>query len=252
MNYLFATLPWRLQDEVVAVSRREDIGTQLKRDAYMKALLGRASKLFSSVFDKPEAMRIEEAIVLASWLHAGQYRRTGEPYLAHLLRVARLLLRSGVRDVEILIAALLHDSEEDAQHRLPPGGLVTWGLSEQVAALVSALTKDKSRHPIEYFEQVRKMPLARIIKQCDKYDNLRSMHGAFSLEKQREYMNETHALLLICGTKSGGLGRYVGSATMLEGIILTLIDSTEAAIAKRIVNTDAARTFLTISGGVAL
>ncbi|MCL4216869.1 MAG: hypothetical protein KJ052_07670, partial [Candidatus Hydrogenedentes bacterium] len=158
----------------------------------------------------------------------------------------------GIRNVDALIAALLHDSKEEAQHRLLPGGLVTWGLSAQVDALVSALTKDKSRHPIEYFEQVRQIPLARCQKLADRLDNLSSMQGAFSAEKQLEYMAESRDLLLICGTESGGLGRYAEPARMLENAILSTMDSAQAAIAKLMPATDGGRTFLTISGGLVL
>src|SRR3569833_2234691 len=50
---------------------------------------------------------------LAARLHADD-RRVREPYLNHLLRVAiRIIKYYGVRDVDVLTAALLHDAVED-------------------------------------------------------------------------------------------------------------------------------------------
>src|SRR3569833_1940845 len=63
----------------------------------------------------PHAARhqLEEALELASRLHADD-RRVREPYLNHLLRVAiRILRYYGIRDVDVLTAALLHDAVED-------------------------------------------------------------------------------------------------------------------------------------------
>jgi (p)ppGpp synthase/HD superfamily hydrolase len=57
--------------------------------------------------------KFEEALVFAYRLHAGQPRKArGEPYIAHLLGVASLVLEHG-GDEEESIAALLHDAIED-------------------------------------------------------------------------------------------------------------------------------------------
>src|SRR5262245_39376058 len=64
-------------------------------------------------FGPDERARLEEALELAARLHRHQ-RRVREPYLNHLLRVAiRIIHYYGVTDVDIIIAALLHDSVED-------------------------------------------------------------------------------------------------------------------------------------------
>src|SRR6188768_2753007 len=57
--------------------------------------------------------QLEEALELAARLHADD-RRVREPYLNHLLRVAiRIMRYYGIRDVDVLTAALLHDAVED-------------------------------------------------------------------------------------------------------------------------------------------
>src|SRR4029079_16140225 len=57
--------------------------------------------------------RFEEALVLATCLHAEQRRKgTNIPYAAHLLAVASIALEHGA-DEDEAIAALLHDAVED-------------------------------------------------------------------------------------------------------------------------------------------
>jgi hypothetical protein len=57
--------------------------------------------------------RLEQALDLASRLHAGD-RRDTEPYVNHLLRVAiRIMSHYGVHDADVVGAALLHDAVED-------------------------------------------------------------------------------------------------------------------------------------------
>ena len=64
-------------------------------------------------FAPGERERLRTALGLATRLHADD-RRTREPYLNHVLRVAVRIIRSyGIRDVDVLVAALLHDAVED-------------------------------------------------------------------------------------------------------------------------------------------
>ncbi len=62
-------------------------------------------------------MQVHGALCLAFSSHAGQLRKSGEPYITHPVEVTRLLaeLRS---DHESLIAGLLHDTVEDTTVRL--------------------------------------------------------------------------------------------------------------------------------------
>ena len=59
------------------------------------------------------SQRFEKALVWATQLHAGQYRKgTDVPYISHLLGVTSLVLENG-GDEDEAIAALLHDAAED-------------------------------------------------------------------------------------------------------------------------------------------
>ena len=57
--------------------------------------------------------RFEEALLFATKLHAGQWRKgTTIPYIAHLLAVTAIVLENGGNE-DVAIAALLHDAIED-------------------------------------------------------------------------------------------------------------------------------------------
>lgn len=58
--------------------------------------------------------RLDEAIKLASRLHASQVRKDSyqTPYISHLVGVA-MLISSSTNDEDVIIAGLLHDSLED-------------------------------------------------------------------------------------------------------------------------------------------
>jgi hypothetical protein len=152
-------------------------------------------------FPAAERRRLEEALELASRLHAGD-RRQSEPYINHPLRVAiRIMSHYGVRDPDVVIAALLHDVVEDHADELAPeaasgsafgsasgsaAGRTEAALAAleqrfgpRVAELVAAVTNpeydpDRDRH-VQYREHVAssldRSPWARVIKASDFTDN---------------------------------------------------------------------------------
>ena len=97
--------------------------------------------------DAAGRQKISEALELAGRLHAAD-RRQREPYINHLLRVAlRIICHYGVRDTDIICAALLHDAVEDHASDLAatggrPGalGVLAARFGPQAAALVEAVT----------------------------------------------------------------------------------------------------------------
>jgi len=145
-------------------------------------------------FDPAARATLSDALGLAAQLHA-QDRRTREPYLNHPLRTAiRIICYYQVRDVDVLVAALLHDAVEDHPDMLaaPDGGdrteaaLTEAALAElgrrynpRVADLVRAVTNPAHEPGRDRFEQYREHvaesleanPWARIIKVSDFTDN---------------------------------------------------------------------------------
>jgi hypothetical protein len=60
------------------------------------------------------AQRLGEAVAFAEEAHGDQKRPAGEPYVEHLLEVVEILVSgAGVRDEDLLVAAVLHDVVED-------------------------------------------------------------------------------------------------------------------------------------------
>ncbi|CAO5168119.1 putative GTP pyrophosphokinase [Frankia sp. AiPs1] len=117
---------------------------------------------------------------VAERLHAGQMRRSGDPYISHPLAVTEALAELGV-DTTTLIAALLHDTVEDTGYSL---GAVTEEFGGEVANLVDGVTKlDKMRFgEAAEAETLRKLivALARdyrvlVIKIADRLHNMRTL-----------------------------------------------------------------------------
>jgi hypothetical protein len=142
-------------------------------------------------FGDAERHRLEDALELASRLHRGD-RRQNEPYINHPLRVAiRIMSHYGIRDPDVIAAALLHDAVEDHAAELAPAGTAAAAQTEaalaalaerfgpRVAELVAAVTNPeydpgRDRH-VQYREHVAASldacPWARVIKASDFTDN---------------------------------------------------------------------------------
>ncbi len=129
--------------------------------------------------------------------HAGQTRKSGEPYITHPVAVAAILAELGL-DVEALVAAILHDTIEDTPltHDELAGQF-----GQTVAELVEGVTKlDKLRFRDRQeaaAESFRKMLLAMsrdlrviMIKLADRLHNMRTL-GAQSAEARRRIAMET-------------------------------------------------------------
>jgi guanosine-3',5'-bis(diphosphate) 3'-pyrophosphohydrolase len=125
---------------------------------------------------------LRRAWAVGAAAHAGQTRRSGEPYITHPVAVATVLAEQRV-DVETLIAAILHDTLEDT----PLGRETIAGeFGETVAELVDGVTKldklqfaDRQEAAAESF---RKMLLAMardlrviMIKLADRLHNMRTL-----------------------------------------------------------------------------
>jgi (p)ppGpp synthase/HD superfamily hydrolase len=127
-------------------------------------------------FPESDRERLVEALGLAARLHADD-RRVREPYLNHLLRVAiRIIKYYGVRDVDVLTAALLHDAVEDHPAEL---GMVRDGTHlEQTEAALAELAR---RFNPRVAELVRSVTNPQYDPGRDRHEQYRA-HVAASLE----------------------------------------------------------------------
>lgn len=143
--------------------------------------------------------RVHRAFDLCESAHAGQLRKSGEPYSIHPVAVALLIAAMGA-DADSLVAALLHDALEDTDLTLES---VRQKFGETAAALIDGMTKldDESmrQHPTldEEIESLRKMMLLMktdvrimVIKLADRLHNMRTVEF-LSPERQRSFAQET-------------------------------------------------------------
>src|ERR1700678_4436371 len=129
-------------------------------------------------FPQADRDRLDRALGLAARLHADDSRQR-EPYLNHLLRVAvRIITYYGVRDTDVITAALLHDAVEDHAADLAGGGqgaalaVLAEEFGPRVAELVGAVTnppwapdRDQDEQYREHVaDSLRDNPWARVIK----------------------------------------------------------------------------------------
>jgi len=140
---------------------------------------------------------LRRAFALADKAHAGQRRRSGEPYICHPLHVAELLAELGM-DSESLAGALLHDVVEDTGVTLAE---ISSQFGPDVALLVDGVTKltkiEFSSVEEQQAENLRKMLLAMsqdvrvmLIKLCDRLHNMRT-GDAWPEQKRRDKALET-------------------------------------------------------------
>ncbi len=138
---------------------------------------------------------LERAYTTAERLHAGQMRKSGDPYITHPLAVTTILADMGMTE-PTLVAALLHDTVEDTPYALEE---LTRDFGEEVAQLVDGVTKlDKVKYgDTAQAETIRKMIVAMsrdirvlVIKLADRLHNMRTLRYV-KRESQERTARET-------------------------------------------------------------
>jgi len=151
---------------------------------------------------KADLAVIERAFEVAARAHAGQKRRSGDPYITHPVAVAAILAELGM-DPCTLSAALLHDTVEDTAYTLDQ---LRRDFGDEVAMLVDGVTKlDKVTYgDAAQAETVRKMVVAMakdirvlVIKLADRLHNARTWRyvPAASAERKARETLEIYAPL---------------------------------------------------------
>ncbi|MBW3068433.1 MULTISPECIES: bifunctional (p)ppGpp synthetase/guanosine-3',5'-bis(diphosphate) 3'-pyrophosphohydrolase [unclassified Actinomyces] len=128
---------------------------------------------------KADTSLIVRAYRVAEKAHAGQMRKSGEPYITHPVAVATILAELGMTP-QTLAAALLHDTVEDTDYTLER---LRADFGDDIALLVDGVTKlDKVQYgDAAQAETVRKMIVAMskdirvlVIKLGDRLHNART------------------------------------------------------------------------------
>jgi len=134
--------------------------------------------------DKPgEAELIDKAFNFANEAHRDMYRNSGEPYIIHPIRVARIVNNEMGLGCKSVAAALLHDVVEDTEVPLEE---ITKEFGPKIASLIDGLTKISGTYNKEanslQAENFRKMLMTLsddirviLIKIADRLHNMRTL-----------------------------------------------------------------------------
>jgi GTP diphosphokinase / guanosine-3',5'-bis(diphosphate) 3'-diphosphatase len=147
--------------------------------------------------------RIMFAYRQSKYGHKGQMRDGGDRYFEHPKSVALMLIEIGVRDADIIIAALLHDIDEDSFILTHADIRLVFGV--RVLHLVKRMTKDEVRSKEQYWSDLLtdEDPGVQIEKCGDRTHNMSTLTDsddpvkhAKKLKKKREQCEETREKVL--------------------------------------------------------
>ena len=109
---------------------------------------------------------LQRAIEIATEAHLGQFDKAGKEYIGHPLRVMEM----GVTEEEKIVG-VLHDIVEDTDWTFEM--LEDEGFSQEVIAALKCVTKiSENENYDDFFERIRKNPLATAVKINDLSDNM--------------------------------------------------------------------------------
>ena len=164
-----------------------------KRDHGVRRLI----ETLQSYMPEEQLAQITAAYEFGAKAHAGQSRKTGEPYITHPVAVAQELAEMHL-DAQAIVAAILHDTVEDTSASLED---IAEQFGSEVALLVDGVSKldqiqFRSRAEAQA-ESFRKMMLAMIedirvilVKLADRLHNMQTL-GAMPVDKKKRIARET-------------------------------------------------------------
>ena len=152
-----------------------------------------------SNYAEEDKLMIIKAYEFAKYLHDGQFRQSGEPYVSHPLNVAYILADMHA-DRDTICAALLHDTLEDRPDKVSKE-LIASLFNSEVAKLVEGVTKiskmNFSSKEAQNLANTRKIITSLtqdvriiIIKLADRLHNMRTLQYKKPF-KQKENALET-------------------------------------------------------------
>lgn len=185
-------------------------------------------------YEDTQLLELEHAIDFAVKAHAGQKRKSGEPYIIHPLAAAATLIDWGM-DIDTVLAGVLHDTVEDTQVTLEE---IENLFGHDVAFLVDGVTKVSQaragmRNLDSYLPQTKdnlsKLLIAVsqdvrviIIKLADRLHNLSTLQH-MTPEKQQKIARESLDVFAPMADRLG-MGRV---RMEIEELAFSYLDPTE-------------------------
>ena len=164
-----------------------------------KTVMQKAQEVFlvmSKRVSGKDMVWIREAFEFACEAHAGQKRKSGEPYIVHPIEVASIVARELELGANPVIAAFLHDVVEDTKFTIDD---IQKRFGKDVAFLVGVLTKQSKEHyemskQVDNYKQmldsIHYDIRALLIKLADRLHNMRTL-GSMPAHKQMKIAGET-------------------------------------------------------------
>lgn len=191
----------------------------------------------------PASENISKALEFAREAHQGQLRKTGEPFINHLISVVNILESAGLNaqhNENILVAALLHDTVEDNAKISLEG--IRRGFGPDVARIVDGVTKvDSVDGDMDTIKKIAESgyldPSVLVVKLADRLHNMQTL-GPYSDDKRRSKAQET-------------MDKYVGIAKdlglweikrQMEDLCFMYLEPVEYKRIKELVDNDRRRT----------
>ena len=147
---------------------------------------------------KSELALLLKALAFAAHKHRDQRRKDpgASPYINHPIALADALVNEGgVTDIEVICAALLHDTVEDTDTSHEELERV---FGERIARIVAEVTDDTDltkaeRKRLQVEHAALLSPEAKLVKLADKICNLRDVAerppASWDLARRREYFD---------------------------------------------------------------
>ena len=171
--------------------------------------------------------KLESAELFAKERHSGMMIDDNTPYWKHLEGVVNRLKNLGIADDDLLCAAWLHDSIENAVTTFDD---IEQRFGSKVAVLVLALSKDKNlsrgEREKQYVKQLKDASWeAKLIKLCDISANLKDMKNASwsKTKKSKEVKKKLYYLNLIKPELVKNKSQVPGIQSMMSGINEVLV-----------------------------
>jgi guanosine-3',5'-bis(diphosphate) 3'-pyrophosphohydrolase len=152
----------------------------------------------------PDLGLLLHALALAAHKHRDQRRKGADasPYINHPIAVANVLVNEGgVRDTDVLCAALLHDTLEDT---LTSAAELLTEFGPAITAIVREVSDDRTlpqemrkRLQVEHAPSLSRA--AKLVKLADKICNLRDIDVTpprdWTLERKQRYFDWARAVV---------------------------------------------------------
>jgi GTP pyrophosphokinase len=141
-----------------------------------------------------EYFRAADALEFAAEYHDGLRKDNVTPEFQHQIEITHYLrtLPSLSQPENTLIAGILHDTREDYD---VSDNMIRMRFGDDVADACELLNKN-GKTSEGYFDAIASNEIASIVKGGDRINNLQSMVGVFTIEKQLKYIVEVEHYFL--------------------------------------------------------